>query len=224
MQRTILLIEDDPDITRLATAYLEREGYRVAVERDGAAGLLRCLRDRPDLVVLDWMLPSTSGIEVLRRLRRDSNVPVLFLTARSEEADRVLGLELGADDYLTKPFSPRELAARVGAILRRSQPAPEGRSVVRHGPLEIDLAGHVVLLDGDPVALTALEFELLRTLAEAPGRVFGRQALLERLWTEAYSGSDRVVDVHISNLRQKLAAASPIDLIHTVRGVGYTLR
>jgi len=158
-------------------------------------------------------------------LRRESDVPVIFLTARSEEGDRVLGLELGADDYLTKPFSPRELTARVGAILRRTQPLPGGlHEVVRHGPLEIDLAGRVVRLDGEAVPLTALEFELLRTLAEAPGRVFGRQDLLERLWHRDYAGSDRVVDVHVSNLRQKLAAASATAVIHTVRGVGYALR
>jgi DNA-binding response OmpR family regulator len=224
MARTILLIEDDPDVTRLAAAYLEREGYRVAVERDGTAGLLSCERNRPDLVVLDWMLPGSSGIDVLRRLRRASDVPVLFLTARSEEGDRILALELGADDYLTKPFSPRELVARVAAILRRTHPANDRRETLHHGPLAIDPASRSLRIDGAEVPLTALEFDLLRTLAEAPGRVFNRQELLARLWDREYNGSDRVVDVHISNLRQKLAAASPTELIHTVRGVGYALR
>lgn len=225
MTRTILLIEDDPDVAHLVTAYLQREGYRVVVERDGTAGLLHYQLDRPDLVVLDWMLPGSSGIDTLRRLRRESDVPVLFLTARSEEADRVLGLELGADDYLTKPFSPRELVARVGAILRRTDGAArDRREIIRHGPLAIDSASRLARVAGEVIPLTTLEFDLLRTLAEAPGRVFARAELLARVWERDYDGSDRVVDVHISNLRQKLAASSATELIHTVRGVGYALR
>ena len=224
MHRTVLIVEDDPDVVLVARAYLEREGYWVLVERDGASGLQRARADRPDLVVLDWMLPKTSGIEVLRRLRRESEVPVLFLTARTDEADRVLGLELGADDYLVKPFSPRELVARVGAILRRGAAREDARERVRHGALELDVDARVALVDGRAVDCTALEFDLLHAFAAAPGRVFRRDELIERVWGERYEGGDRVVDVHVSNLRQKLADAGGQDLIRTVRGVGYALR
>ena len=224
MDRTILIVEDDPDVVRVARAYLEREGYAVLVEGDGEAGLQRARVARPDLVVLDWMLPGASGLDVLRRLRADGDVPVLMLTARTDEADRVLGLELGADDYLSKPFSPRELVARVGAVLRRTAgPAPVVE-VVRRGALEVDASARVARVAGRDVELTTLEFDLLRTFAEAPGRVFRREELIERVWGGGYDGGDRVVDVHVSNLRQKLTDAGGADLIRTVRGVGYALR
>jgi len=224
VDRTILIVEDDPDVVRVARAYLEREGYAVLVEGDGEAGLQRARVARPDLVVLDWMLPGASGLDVLRRLRADGDVPVLMLTARTDEADRVLGLELGADDYLSKPFSPRELVARVGAVLRRTAgPAPVVE-VVRRGALEVDASARVARVAGRDVELTTLEFDLLRTFAEAPGRVFRREELIERVWGGGYDGGDRVVDVHVSNLRQKLTDAGGADLIRTVRGVGYALR
>ena len=224
MERTVLIVEDDADVVRVARAYLEREGFRVLVEGDGEAGILRARAERPDLVVLDWMLPRASGVEVLRRLRRDSDVPVLFLTARTDEADRVLGLELGADDYLVKPFSPRELVARVAAILRRGALREDTRERIRHGALELDADARIALVDGQAVDCTALEFDLLHAFAAAPGRVFRREELIERVWGARYEGGDRVVDVHVSNLRQKLASAGGQDLIRTVRGVGYALR
>jgi len=224
MERSVLIIEDDPDVVHVARAYLEREGYRVLVEADGEAGVARARADRPDLIILDWMLPKLSGLDVLRRLRHESQVPVLFLTARSDEADRVLGLELGADDYLVKPFSPRELVARVTAILRRGARPDLSPERLRHGPLELDLQARVVTIHGAEVDVTALEFELLQALAAAPGRVFRRDELIERVWGGGYEGGDRVVDVHVSNLRHKLARAGGDDLIRTVRGVGYALR
>jgi DNA-binding response OmpR family regulator len=224
VSRTILIVEDDPDVVRVARAYLEREGYAVLVESDGDAGLVRARAARPDLVVLDWMLPRTSGLDVLRRLRADGDVPVLMLTARTDEADRVLGLELGADDYLTKPFSPRELVARVGAVLRRTTASVASDAVLRHGALEVDVGARMARVAGRDVDLTTLEFDLLHAFAAAPARVFRREELIERVWGGAYDGSDRVVDVHVSNLRQKLAEAGGTDLIRTVRGVGYALR
>jgi len=224
VSRTILLVEDDPDVVRVVRAYLEREGYRVLVEGDGEAGLVRARSEQPDLVVLDWMLPKASGIDVLRRLRRDSDVPVLFLTARTEEPDRIIGLELGADDYLGKPFSPRELVARVGAILRRGAARPSEEERVSHGGIDLDIGARVARVAGHEVDLTALEFDLLHVFAAAPGRVFRREDLIGRLWGTDHDGSDRVVDVHVSNLRQKLASAGAEDAIRTVRGVGYALR
>lgn len=224
MSRTILIVEDDPDVVRVARAYLEREGYSVLVEGDGEAGLLRARAARPDLVVLDWMLPHSSGLDVLRRLRADGDVPVLMLTARTEESDRVLGLELGADDYLGKPFSPRELVARVGAVLRRTAAPVASDAVLRHGALELDVGARIARIAGRDVDLTTLEFDLLHAFAAAPGRVFRRDEMIERVWGGAYDGNDRVVDVHVSNLRQKLADAGGADLIRTVRGVGYALR
>lgn len=224
MSRTILIVEDDADVVRVARAYLEREGYAVLVESDGEAGLVRARSARPDLIVLDWMLPNASGLDVLRRLRADGAVPVLMLTARTDEADRVLGLELGADDYLTKPFSPRELVARVGAVLRRTAAPVSVAEVLHHGPLELDAEARIARVEGRDVDLTTLEFDLLRAFAAAPGRVFRREELIERVWGGAYDGNDRVVDVHVSKLRQKLADVGGDDLIRTVRGVGYALR
>jgi DNA-binding response OmpR family regulator len=224
VSRTILIVEDDPDVVRVARAYLEREGYAVLVESDGDAGLQQARAARPDLVVLDWMLPHASGLDVLRRLRADGDVPVLMLTARTDEADRVLGLELGADDYLTKPFSPRELVARVGAVLRRTGAPVAATPVLRHGALELDVGARTARVGGRAVELTTLEFDLLRVFGAAPGRVFQRDELIERVWGGDHDGNDRVVDVHVSNLRQKLGEAGGDDLIRTVRGVGYALR
>jgi DNA-binding response OmpR family regulator len=222
--QTVLIVEDDPDVVRVARAYLERDGFTVVVESDGAAGLLRAQTDAPALVLLDWMLPAMSGLEVLRRLRRDSTVPVILLTARTDEVDRVIGLEVGADDYVVKPFSPRELVARVRAVLRRSDGmAPAEEVAVERGPLRLDAGRRLATVDGHPLPLTTLEFDLLLTFMRAPGRVFSRDDLIERVWGPAYEGGDRVVDVHVSKLRQKLVAAGLDGALRTVRGVGYAL-
>jgi len=223
--QTVLIVEDDADVVRVARAYLERDGFEVAVESDGEAGLRRALADAPALVVLDWMLPRMSGLEVLRELRRVRPTPVILLTARTDELDRVIGLEVGADDYVVKPFSPRELVARVRAVLRRSEGAVAGRAdeVVEHDGLRLDVTRRLASVDGQELSLTTLEFDLLLAFARAPGRVFSREALIERVWGPAFDGVDRVVDVHVSNLRQKLAAAGAEALLRTVRGVGYAL-
>ena len=219
----ILLIEDDRDIVRVVRAYLEREGFTVEVAPDGPSGLNAVLASPPALVILDWMLPGLSGLEVLRRLRRETYMPVIMLTARTEEADRVLGLELGADDYVSKPFSPRELVARVRAVLRRPGSAPGSENTPRTlGPLLIDPAKRTVRRAGVPVEVTTLEFDLLTTLTDQPGRVFSRDELLTRVWGADFTGVDRVVDVHVSNLRRKLEATPEHPtLLLTVRGVGY---
>lgn len=225
MAQTILIVEDDPDVVRVARAYLERDGFDVVVESDGEAGLRRALADGPALVVLDWMLPRMSGLEVLRELRRERPTPVILLTARTDELDRVIGLEVGADDYVVKPFSPRELVARVRAVLRRSEGAIAEHldDVVDHGDLRLDVARRQAVYADRALSLTTLEFDLLLAFARAPGRVFSRDALIERVWGPAFDGVDRVVDVHVSNLRQKLAAAGAEGLLRTVRGVGYAL-
>jgi DNA-binding response OmpR family regulator len=221
----VLVVEDDADVVKLVKAYLERDGFTVAVESDGEAGLRRALDDPPDLVVLDWMLPRLDGRGVLEGLRRSSAVPVIVLTARSDELDRVIGLELGADDYVTKPFSPRELVARVRAVLRRgtAPAAPTGEPPLAVGALMIDPASRRVTYGGESVPVTTLEFDLLQTLARAPQRVFSRDELIERVWGPSFSGIERVVDVHVANVRQKLAAAGADQLVRTVRGVGYAL-
>jgi len=223
--QTVLIVEDDADVVRVARAYLERDGFEVAVESDGESGLRRALTDAPALVVLDWMLPRMSGLEVLRELRRERPTPVILLTARTDELDRVIGLEVGADDYVTKPFSPRELVARVRAVLRRSEGAapPQADEIVEHGGLRLDATRRLAFVDGRELPLTTLEFDLLLAFARAPGRVFGRESLIERVWGPDFDGVDRVVDVHVSNLRQKLAAAGAEGLLRTVRGVGYAL-
>jgi DNA-binding response OmpR family regulator len=224
LAQTILIVEDDADVVRVARAYLERDGFEVAVESDGESGLRRALADTPALVVLDWMLPRMSGLEVLRELRRTRPTPVILLTARTDELDRVIGLEVGADDYVVKPFSPRELVARVRAVLRRSEGAVVERAdeVVEHGDLRLDVARRQAAVAGRELTLTTLEFDLLLAFARAPGRVFAREALIERVWGPSFDGVDRVVDVHVSNLRQKLAAGAE-GLLRTVRGVGYAL-
>ncbi|MFO7545857.1 MAG: response regulator transcription factor [Trueperaceae bacterium] len=224
MSERILVVEDDRDAAEVVRAYLEREGYEVSVERDGVAGLAAAFARPPALIVLDWMLPGQSGAEFLRHLRREHRTPVIMLTARGEESDRVVGLELGADDYVTKPFSPRELVARVRAVLRRTSPRqdPAGRPV-EHAGLMVDPARRSVSFAGAELPLTTMEFDLLLTLTGAPGRVFRRNELLERVWGADFTGVDRVVDVHVSNLRQKLATVGADALLVTVRGVGYKL-
>lgn len=218
----VLVVEDDRDVVQVVRAYLEREGFAVEVATDGLRGLDQVFAAPPDLIVLDWMLPGIDGLEFLKRLRREHRTPVILLTARGAEADRVLGLEFGADDYVPKPFSPRELIARVRAVLRRVQPDEQRpEAVVTHRGLAVDPGQRRVTSEGRTVDVTTLEFDLLYAMVRAPGRVFTRQELLDRVWGEDFVGVDRVVDVHISNLRQKLAELGASDFIGTVRGVGY---
>lgn len=222
MNRRVLIVEDDLDVVRVVEAFLRREGYDVEVARDGLAGLSAALDGSPDLIVLDWMLPQLDGPEVVRRLRRERDTPVIMLTARTEEDDRIAGLDVGADDYVTKPFSPRELVARVGAVLRRlGGPAAEPHERIEDGGLVIDAAARTVERDGVRTELTTVEFDLLWTLASDAGRVFRRGELLDRVRGEDFAGVDRVVDVHVSNLRQKLATLGVDGRVVTVRSVGY---
>jgi two-component system, OmpR family, alkaline phosphatase synthesis response regulator PhoP len=218
----ILVIDDEPTIVNLVQAYLKPEGYEVFTAIDGPSGLKAVRAFKPDLVVLDVMLPGMDGLELLSRLRRESQVYVILLTARTEETDKIVGLSVGADDYVTKPFSPRELVARVKAALRRMQtgsaPGGEAGGVLAFRHTRIDLDARQVTVDDQPIELTASEFDLLRALAENRGRVLSREQLLEKVWGGEYFGEMRVVDVHLGHVRQKL---SNPDLIATVRGVGY---
>jgi DNA-binding response OmpR family regulator len=221
---TILLVDDEDAVQKLLTYPLEHEGFRVLQARDGEEALARFAGEPVDLVVLDLMLPRLDGLEVCRRLRAQSTVPIIMLTARDDELDKVVGLELGADDYITKPFSIREFRSRVRALLRRAALAgpQDGREMIAVGGLRIDLAKRTVELDGRQVPLTYVEFELLRTLAAKPGRVFTRQGLLETLWGDSAYREPRTIDVHVRHLREKLEAAPHApELIQTVRGVGY---
>jgi two-component system alkaline phosphatase synthesis response regulator PhoP len=217
----ILVIDDEPSITNLVTAYLKPEGYEVFIASDGNAGLKSARTFKPDLIILDVMLPGMDGIELLSLLRRESEVYVIMLTARTEETDKIVGLSVGADDYMTKPFSPRELVARVKAALRRLKSGAgsgvEGR-VLSFKHIRIDTGARTVLVDENPIEFTAIEFDLLKTLAENRGRVLTREQLLEKVWGGEYFGEMRVVDVHLGHIRQKLGRD---DLIATVRGVGY---
>jgi len=220
---TILLVDDEDAVQKLLTYPLEHEGFRVLQARDGEEALRRFDAEPVDLVVLDVMLPRLDGLEVCRRLRARSSVPIIMLTARDDELDKVVGLELGADDYITKPFSIREFRSRVRALLRRAALAGDGdgREQIAVGGLEIDLAKRTVAVDGERRDLTYVEFELLRTLAARPGRVFSRQALLQALWGDYAYREQRTIDVHVRHLREKLGDP---ELIQTVRGVGYRVR
>jgi DNA-binding response OmpR family regulator len=225
---TILLVDDEDSVQKLLAYPLEREGFRVLQARDGEEALERFASEHVDLVVLDLMLPKLDGLEVCKRLRAESEVPIIMLTARDDELDKVVGLELGADDYITKPFSIREFRSRVRALLRRaavrrSTGAPE--DVIGAQGLEIDLARRSVEVRGRPVQLTYVEFELLRTMAAHPGRVYSRRMLLESLWGAADFREPRTIDVHVRHLREKLEQdpAEP-EYILTVRGVGYRFR
>ena len=225
----ILVIEDDPDIVELLRYNLERESYRVTSAATGSEGLAALQRERPDLVILDLMLPEVSGFEVCRRLRKDSetgNLPVIMLTARSEEADVIAGIELGADDYIKKPFSPRELVARVGAVLRRAGPVEAPARSLEDGTLEfgdltIDPASHRVQRAGEDLPVTHLEFKLLHYLASHPRRVFSREQLLDRVWGHEKYITLRSVDVYVRRLRQKVDVSGRPSLLKTVRGAGY---
>jgi two-component system alkaline phosphatase synthesis response regulator PhoP len=217
----ILVIDDEPTIVNLVQAYLKPEGYEVFTAADGPSGLKAARAFKPDIIVLDVMLPGMDGLELLSRLRRESQVYVILLTARTEETDKIVGLSVGADDYVTKPFSPRELVARVKAALRRiqigSSPSEEG-GVLAFRHVRIDIGARQVTVDDQPIELTASEFDILRALAENRGRVLSREQLLEKVWGGEYFGEMRVVDVHLGHVRQKLG--NP-DFIVTVRGVGY---
>jgi len=224
MAQTILVVDDEPQIVRLVRAYLEEAGFRVAIASDGEQALYVARQEMPDLVVLDILMPHVDGLEFTRRIRRERNVPIVMLTARAEETDRIVGLELGADDYVTKPFSPRELVARIRAVLRRAQAPPELPSTLRAGPLTLDRATHAVTVAGQPVDLTLTEFRFLETLMTTPGRAFTRAELLEAVQGVAFEAYERTVDVHVKNLRRKIEP-DPVHprYIFTVRGVGYRL-
>ena len=217
MAGTVLLVEDEPSVGELVRGYLGRDGYRVIWVRSGEEGLAELERHPIRIVILDIGLPGMDGFEVCHAIRSRSQVPILMLTARDEEADRVIGLEVGADDYLTKPFSPRELAARIKAILRRSDPQP-GNDLLELGDVILNRGTHDVTIDGRPVELTAKEFDLLAFFLANPGSVLSRDVLLDRVWGVEYPGGTRTVDVHVAQLRRKLGRPA---LIRTLRGSGY---
>jgi two-component system alkaline phosphatase synthesis response regulator PhoP len=220
---TILVVDDEPKIARLLRDYLERAGFGVSIAHDGREALMRARTERPDLVILDLGLPALDGLDVTRQLRRDGDLPILMLTARDDETDRVAGLELGADDYVTKPFSPREVVARVRAILRR-RGGPSGDAVIRVGALEVDPGRMRVMVDGRGVEVTATEFALLAALARQPGRVYTRSQLLDAIHGTAFESYERAIDAHVKNLRRKLEPDPHRPrLLLTVHGVGYRL-
>jgi len=230
MAQTVLVVDDEPQIVRLMRSYLEEAGYRVITAYDGQEALYAARREKPDLVLLDILMPKMDGMEFTRRVRREQDVPVIMLTARTEETDRIVGLELGADDYVTKPFSPREVVARVRAVLRRAgshdekawpgKPSP----VLRVGPLTLDRSTHAVTVGESSVDLTPTEFDILAVLMSAPGRVFSREEILRAVHGVAFEAYERTVDAHIKNLRQKIEPdpANPRYVL-TVRGAGYRL-
>ena len=228
MAQQILVVDDDKEITRLLRGYLERANYQVMVAYDGASAMHLLRRERPSLLLLDLMLPDRDGWEITRTIRSDPtlvDLPIIMLTARVEDQDKIIGLELGADDYVTKPFNPREVVARVRAVLRRAQGKPALPHIIRAGGVTIDLDAHQVEVHGQPIGLTPTEFSLLRALAEYPDHALTRMELIERGLGYSYEGLDRTVDSHIKNLRRKLHdAGESRDLIETVFGVGYRLR
>lgn len=221
MPNTILVADDEKHIVQLIKLYLSNEGYQVETAADGQEALDKARRLRPDLIVLDLMMPRVDGWEVCRRIRKESNVPVIMLTARTDDVDKIVGLELGADDYVTKPFNPRELVARVKAVLRRAQSQAEPDVVLDVGNVHIDPARREVRVGGKPVQLRAKEFDLLLALAQEEGRVLTREALLSRVWGYTYLGDSRTVDVHVTWLRDKLSGSTA--QVQTVRGLGYKL-
>ena len=226
--QTVLVVDDEPQIVELVSDYLKQAGFRVLTARDGQTALTVARHERPDLVVLDLMLPGgMDGLDVCRAVRQDAvlgSVPIIMLTARSEETDRLIGLELGADDYVTKPFSPREVVARVRAVLRRVQGDVQQSGVMHIGDLVIDLAGRSVTVEGESVSLTPTEFDLLAIMARSPGRPFTRAQLMDLVYDVAYAGYDRAIDSHIKNLRRKIET-DPREprYVLTVYGVGYKM-
>ncbi|WP_162875658.1 response regulator transcription factor [Sphingomonas crusticola] len=227
MPRTILVADDDPHIRQLIVFALTKAGLDAIEAEDGEAALAAAAAHAPDLIILDINMPRMDGIEVCRRLRADGDLPILFLSSRDDELDRVLGIELGADDYVTKPFSPREVVARVMAILRRvSAHPPAAQSVtgnLHHGRLMLDLEGWRATWDGDEVPLTVTEFGILRTLAAMPSKIFSRDAIIDRLHGPGFAVTDRTIDSHVRNLRAKFAKAGAGDIIETRAGVGYRI-
>ena len=222
MNELILVVDDEPKIVKLAQDYLEQSGFMVLTALDGNAALATARQRRPDLIVLDLSLPGMDGLDVCRALRRESDVPIIMLTARVEEADRLIGLELGADDYITKPFSPRELVARVRSIFRRVQGVLGQSDIIRIGGLEIDLRGREVNRGGEAIKLAPIEFNVLAALASRPGQTFTRAQLIDRLHNVEYEGFERSIDSHVKNLRRKLEAdSSEPSYVLTVYGVGY---
>jgi len=220
--KTVLVVDDEPKIVQLARDYLEHAGFAVVTAADGRSALDEVRRRRPDLMVLDLGLPRLDGLDVTREIRRESNLPIVMLTARDDEVDKLVGLELGADDYLTKPFSPRELVARVKAVLRRTERATEPGDVVRAGDLSLDVPRMRAELAGRPVDLTPTEFQLLATLAAQPGRIFTRSQLLDAVHGVAFESYERAIDTHVKNIRRKLEP-DPREprYVLTVYGVGY---
>lgn len=216
----VLIVDDDQAIRQMIGQYLQGEGFETLEAEDGEQALTLWRRERPDLMIVDWMMPRRSGLDLLRQIRQEGRTPVIMLTARSEESDLLLGLELGADDYLTKPFRLRELAARMRAVLRRAKPEEPNPEVITYGEFTIDLAAFTVQKGSEPVALTPTEFKLMAVLARNPNRVFSRLQLMEKALGDIYDGFDRTVDSHISHLRAKLGDDS---LIQTVKGVGFKL-
>lgn len=222
MTQKVLVVDDEAEIVRLVRAYLERAGFAIVTASEGRQALAVFRRERPNLVVLDLNLPGMDGLDVCRALRRDSDVPIIMLTARIEETDRLIGLELGADDYIVKPFSPREVVARVRTVLRRTEGTPVRPVVISSAGVALDLAQRAASSNDQPLDLTTMEFDLLALLVEHPGQVFTRLQLLERTQDAAYEGYERTIDVHIKNLRKKLGDDSQEPrFIETVRGVGY---
>ncbi len=220
--KKILVVDDEPQISRVLKGYLENAGYGVISSLDGKSALTMFDREKPDFVILDLNLPGLDGLEICRYIRQTSNVPILMLTARSEEADKIVGLELGADDYIVKPFSPREIVARVRTIFRRTNAEKIENELIKAGLLTIDIEKHLVDLGGRRIDLTPTEFDILVTMARQPRRVFSRQQLLENISDDSFEGYDRTIDTHIKNLRNKLEvdARKPL-FIHTVFGLGY---
>ncbi len=227
MDRTILIVEDEKEIRNLLVHYLRKEGFHPSAAPDGETGLALARSGRPDLVVLDILLPGMDGLEVLRKLRAGAEtaaIPVIMLTAKGDETDRVVGLELGADDYIPKPFSPREVVARIKAVIRRSgaRPAEAGGKVYELGDVRLDVARHEVQYRGKPVALTSKEFRILHALLASSGRVLSRESILDKVWGEGTHVVDRTVDVHIAKIRQKIPFLA--EAIQTVKDVGYKIR
>ncbi|MGB8706428.1 MAG: response regulator transcription factor [Dehalococcoidia bacterium] len=221
----ILLVEDEPKVCELIKAYLVKDGYDVTIAGDGKTAIEKAQLYKPDLILLDLNLPELDGLEVCRTIRKQSNVPIIMLTARDEEVDKVVGLEIGADDYVTKPFSPRELAARVGAVLRRYREGLKKGELIVSGELRLDQEKHEATYFEQPLSLTAAEFKLLSVLARNPGRVCTRLQLMDSAFGESYEGYERTIDAHIKNIRQKMSMVAPeaTSPLATVRGVGYKL-
>lgn len=222
MPQTILVVDDEPQIVKVLRGYLEQAGFRVVTANDGALALTQYKHEKPDLVLLDLNLPNLDGLDVARRLRGLSNVPIIMVTARVEETDRLIGLELGADDYIVKPFSPREVVARVRAVLRRSETQPVTPAIIRAADIVIDLTRHSITRGDEPIDLTPTEFGLLVALAREPGRAFSRLQLIETFEGDAFDGYERTVDAHVKNLRAKLERdPKKPEYILTIFGVGY---